>query len=98
MTARCRLCAHAQRDGVAVDCCKLGPTDAAFAQHAAQLTGGVYLRPGLPRGLLQYLLVGVRVSRCWWQHPHVFHGTVKLGLAEPVIRQWWWGWVGCGGV
>ncbi|KAL6776670.1 TFB4 [Auxenochlorella protothecoides x Auxenochlorella symbiontica] len=47
----------AQRDGVVMDCCKLGSGEARFAQHASQLTGGVYLKPSEPQALLQNLLM-----------------------------------------
>lgn len=46
----------AQRSGVVIDACYLGSSQSAFLQQAAHLTGGVYLRPARPAGLLQYLL------------------------------------------
>lgn len=42
-----------------MDCCKLGSGEARFAQHASQLTGGMYLKPSEPQALLQNLLVRV---------------------------------------
>ena len=47
----------AQRSSVLIDACYLGPAQSAFLQQAAHLTGGVYLKPARPAGLLQYLLM-----------------------------------------
>ena len=41
---------------VVVDSCVVG-APSAFLQQAAHLTGGVYLCPARPAGLLQYLLM-----------------------------------------
>lgn len=49
--------ARAQRNDVVVDACMVGGADSAFLQQAAHLTGGLYLRPPRPGGLLQTLLV-----------------------------------------
>mmetsp|Transcript_41098 Transcript_41098/g.131480 ORF Transcript_41098/g.131480 Transcript_41098/m.131480 type:complete len:296 (-) Transcript_41098:17-904(-) len=46
----------AQRSGVVVDGYMLGQWDSAFLQQAANITGGVYLRPQQQQGLLQFLL------------------------------------------
>jgi len=46
----------AQRHGVVIETCMLGPADSAFLQQAAHVTGGLYLRPSCPEALLQYLL------------------------------------------
>ncbi len=48
---------RAQRSDVVVDACVVGGADSAFLQQAAHLTGGLYLRPPRPGGLLQTLLV-----------------------------------------
>lgn len=47
----------AQRGRIRIDSCYLGPQQSAFLQQAAHLTGGTYLRPARPAGLLQYLLM-----------------------------------------
>eukprot|EP00897_Mesotaenium_endlicherianum_P006092 jgi/Mesen1/5510/ME000277S04711 len=47
----------AQRSSVPIDTCMLGGQDSAFLQQAAFLSGGVYLKPPRPEGLLQYLLM-----------------------------------------
>ena len=46
----------AQRAGVVLDCCVLGPEDSPLLQQAAHATGGIYARPGRPEGLFQYLM------------------------------------------
>lgn len=46
----------AQRAGVAIDVLKLAG-DTVFLQQACDATGGVYLRPERPQGLLQYLMM-----------------------------------------
>jgi len=46
----------AQRLGACIDACAIGAQDSAMLQQAAHLTGGLYLRPPRPEGLLQYLL------------------------------------------
>lgn len=46
-----------QRNDIVLDCCKIGLDEARFAQQAAALTGGIYLRVAEPAALLQYLLV-----------------------------------------
>lgn len=53
----------AQRCGVLIDACYLGASQSAFLQQAAHLTGGLYLRPARPAGLLQYLLTVRRTRR-----------------------------------
>ncbi|PSC74346.1 general transcription factor IIH subunit 3 [Micractinium conductrix] len=45
----------AQRSGILIDACQLGPGHSAFLQQAAFLTGGVYLKPAKPQALAQYL-------------------------------------------
>lgn len=45
----------AQRLRIPIDVCKLSG-DVTFLQQAADFTGGVFLRPEEPRGLVQYLL------------------------------------------
>ncbi|KAK2077857.1 hypothetical protein QBZ16_003725 [Prototheca wickerhamii] len=47
----------AQRNDIVLDCCKIGMDEARFAQQAAALTGGTYLRVAEPAALLQYLLM-----------------------------------------
>eukprot|EP00271_Cylindrocystis_brebissonii_P002828 TRINITY_DN13603_c0_g2_i1.p1 TRINITY_DN13603_c0_g2~~TRINITY_DN13603_c0_g2_i1.p1 ORF type:complete len:341 (+),score=40.10 TRINITY_DN13603_c0_g2_i1:121-1143(+) len=47
----------AQRSGVPIDTCMLGAVDSPFLQQAAYLTGGVYLKPRRPEGLLQYMMM-----------------------------------------
>jgi len=46
----------AQHAGVAIDALVVGGEDSAFLQQGAHITGGLYLRPSKPEGLLQYLL------------------------------------------
>ncbi len=58
----------AQKAGIVVDACVLGPHDSTFLQQAAQLTNGIYLRPHNQQGLIQYMMVSLRlVLLC---HPH----------------------------
>lgn len=40
-----------------IDACQLGRGHSAFLQQAAHLTGGIYLKPGKPQALVQYLNV-----------------------------------------
>lgn len=47
---------RAQRNDVVIDACVLGGADSPFLQQAAHITGGLYLRPARPGGLLQTLL------------------------------------------
>lgn len=42
---------------IPVDTCILSQMDSSFLQQASHITGGVYLKPPLQEGLLQYLLV-----------------------------------------
>lgn len=46
----------AQRHSVVIDACAAGDADSGYLQQAAHLTGGVYLRPQRPEGLLQYFI------------------------------------------
>jgi transcription initiation factor TFIIH subunit 3 len=46
----------AQASGVALDALVLGPSDSAFLQQAAHLTGGLYMRATEAAGMLEYLL------------------------------------------
>lgn len=46
----------AQRAGVVLDCCVLGPEDSPLLQQAAHSTGGIYARPPRAVGLFQSLL------------------------------------------
>ncbi|XP_004290857.1 PREDICTED: general transcription factor IIH subunit 3 isoform X1 [Fragaria vesca subsp. vesca] len=45
----------AQRSMVPIDSCYMGSNNSAFLQQASYITGGVYLKPQQPDGLLQYL-------------------------------------------
>ncbi|KAI4367162.1 hypothetical protein MLD38_022930 [Melastoma candidum] len=45
----------AQRSMVPIDSCYIGALNSAFLQQASYITGGVYLKPQLMDGLLQYL-------------------------------------------
>ncbi|PRQ26530.1 putative TFIIH subunit Tfb4/p34 protein [Rosa chinensis] len=45
----------AQRSMVPIDSCYMGSHNSAFLQQASYITGGVYLKPQQPDGLLQYL-------------------------------------------
>ncbi|KAK9945787.1 hypothetical protein M0R45_011286 [Rubus argutus] len=45
----------AQRSMVPIDSCYMGSNNSAFLQQASYITGGVYLKPQQPNGLLQYL-------------------------------------------
>jgi transcription initiation factor TFIIH subunit 3 len=46
----------AQRLNIIIDSCVLMDEDSSFLQQASHLTSGIYLRPKLQEGLLQYLL------------------------------------------
>jgi transcription initiation factor TFIIH subunit 3 len=48
----------AQRSSIPIDVLKLAG-DTVFLQQASDATGGVYLEPNEPQGLLQYLMVGL---------------------------------------
>lgn len=47
----------AQRYGVPVDACIVGGHHSAFLQQAAHITGGVYVKPQQPEGLMQYCMM-----------------------------------------
>ena len=42
---------------IVIDSCVLW-NDSGYLQQASDLTGGIYIRPSDPAGLLQYLMVG----------------------------------------
>jgi transcription initiation factor TFIIH subunit 3 len=48
-----------QRQHVAIDCCKLGPTHSVCIQQASYMTGGVYIKPKYPGAVLQYLFASM---------------------------------------
>jgi hypothetical protein len=52
-----RTCVLLQRSGVLIDACQLGRGHSTFLQQASHLTGGIYLKPGKPQALIQYLNV-----------------------------------------
>ena len=56
LIATIKIYIHSPRCQVVVDSCVVG-APSAFLQQAAHLTGGVYLCPARPAGLLQYLLM-----------------------------------------
>jgi len=45
----------AQKNSIPIDTCVLGSRDSPFLQQASHITGGVYIRPTVQEGLLQYL-------------------------------------------
>lgn len=46
----------AQATGIVIDTVLMASEDSAFMQQAAHITGGMYIRPKQPSGLLEYLL------------------------------------------
>ena len=81
---------------VVIDSCVIG-APSAFMQQAAHLTGGVYLCPARPAGLLQYLLMvrccqpthtldfkvfQLHISTCVWVGKPCREAFVDLALPD----------------